>query len=125
VIFSIQLQYQRCAGGMIFCDRAWSDPADYDRFGDCYDRDFSTIDCNEHPNHSRCYGYQGREGNIFCDIQEADVGYLDNCYDRKDSPDQYCDKYAVDESEPEYMREFCQGICENYEDVIDKGEPCE
>jgi hypothetical protein len=59
---------------------------------------------------------------MFCDIQYQDLGYYDNCYDRKDTPDQYCDKYAIDESDRWYTAEFCQGICDNYEAVIDRGE---
>jgi len=113
------------AQGMVFCDVAWSDQADVDRFGDCYNRDFSTIDCDEHPNHSRCDGFQGRDGNIFCDIQYKDVGYYDNCYDRKDTPKWYCDNYAIDESDRWYTAEFCQGVCDNYEAVVAKGDPCE
>jgi hypothetical protein len=112
------------AGGMIYCDLAWSDPADYDRFGDCYDRDFSRIDCDEHPNHSRCVGHDGRDGLIFCDVQEGDVGFKENCYDRNDNPKEYCDNYAVEESAKEWTAEFCLAVCINYEDVIGKGEPC-
>ena len=59
---------EKGAGGMNFCVPG-------DRFGDCYDADFSTIDCDEHQNHSRCSGFQGRDGNIFCDIQYEDLGY--------------------------------------------------
>lgn len=108
------------ADGMMFCDLA-----EVGRGEDCYDRDFSRIDCDEKPNHSRCVGYQGREGLIFCDEQYQDVGYKENCYDRNDTPDQYCDKYAVGESDKRWEAEFCQSTCENYEDVIGKGDPCE
>ena len=52
------------ASGMVYCDLAYSNPADVDMYGDCYNRDFSTIDCHEHPNHSRCIGFEGREGKI-------------------------------------------------------------
>lgn len=113
------------ASGMVYCDLAYSNPADVDMYGDCYNRDFSTIDCHEHPNHSRCIGFEGREGNIFCDVQYEDLGYYDNCYDRKDTPDKYCDKYAKEESAEEWTAEFCQNICLNFEAVIDRGEDCD
>jgi hypothetical protein len=109
----------RCTGeegrlGMSFCTPEYPE-------GDCYSRDYSPRDCNENPDHSRCDGYLGREGRIFCDIDPD----ADPCFDRNSNPSEYCDKYAVEESEPGYMREFCQGICENYEEVIDKDESCE
>ncbi|MGH9926623.1 MAG: hypothetical protein ACREAS_08160, partial [Nitrososphaera sp.] len=66
------------AQGMVFCDIGG-----VGRGEDCYDRDFSSTDCDEHPGHSRCTGTQGREGNMFGDIQYQDLGYYDNCYDRK------------------------------------------
>ena len=109
---------EKGAGGMNFCVPG-------DRFGDCYDADFSTIDCDVHQNHSRCTGSQGRDGNIFCDIQYEDLGYYDNCYDRKDTPKWYCDNYAKEESDRWYTAEFCQSVCDNYEDVITKDDPCE
>jgi len=109
----------RCTGeegrlGMSFCTPEYPE-------GDCYSRDYSPRDCNENPNHSRCDGYLGREGLIFCDIDPD----ADPCFDRNGSPSEYCDKYAVEESEPEYMREFCHSVCKKYDDVIGKGEPCE
>jgi hypothetical protein len=115
---------EKGAGGMNFCDLAWSDPADVDRFGDCYDRDFSRIDCEEHPGHSRCGGTTGREGLIFCDRQQEEMGFQENCYDRNDNPKEYCDNYAIDESDRWYTAEFCQSICDNYEEVINRGEEC-
>jgi hypothetical protein len=116
---------EKGTGGMTFCDLAWSDPADVDRFGDCYDRDFSRIDCDEHQNHSRCVGFEGRDGLIFCDVQYQDVGYKENCYDRNDNPSEYCDKYAVEESDKKWEAEFCRSVCNNYEAVIARGESCE
>lgn len=54
---------------MRFCDLVISEGVPInDRFGDCYDRDFSKIDCVEYPNHSRCVGFEGRDGLIFCDV---------------------------------------------------------
>ena len=108
------------AGGMAFCDVAGVDRGD-----DCYDRDFSKIDCDEHPDHSRCNGHKGRDGSIFCDVQYQDVGYKENCYDRNDNPSEYCDNYAIEESNKEWTAEFCQAVCNNYEDVIVKGEHCD
>jgi hypothetical protein len=70
------------ASGMTFCDLAWSNPEDVDRFGDCYDRDFSTIDCDEYPDSSRCSGYRGEGGKIYCDLQKEEVGYEENCYEQ-------------------------------------------
>jgi hypothetical protein len=95
-----------------------------DRFGDCYGGDFSRIDSDEHPKHSRCVGHDGKDGLIFCDIAYQDLGYKPDCYDRNDNPREYCNNYAIDESDRSYTAEFCQGICNNY-DVIDKGESCE
>ena len=112
------------AGGMVFCDLAWSNPDDVDRFGDCYDRDFSRIDCDEHPNHSRCTGFGGRNGLIFCDVAYEDLGYKPGCYDRYDNPTNYCDNYAKEESGQEWTAEFCQSICDNSEGVIGREEPC-
>ncbi|MGC1134214.1 MAG: hypothetical protein WA941_15415 [Nitrososphaeraceae archaeon] len=125
----VDISHPYCTGeegaqGMIFCDLAWSDPADYDRFGDCYDRDFSRIDCGEHPGHSRCGGFQGRDGLIFCDKQYEDMGFKENCFDRNDNPKEYCDNYAIDESDRWYKAEFCQSICDNYQEVIGRGELC-
>lgn len=107
---------EKGAQGMNFCTD--------DRFGDCYDRDFSRIDCDEIPGHSRCTGFQGRDGLIFCDVQYQDVGFKSNCYDRNDNPREYCDEYAIDESDRWYKAEFCQSICDNYQEVIGRGEPC-
>ena len=109
---------EKGAGGMNFCVPG-------DRFGDCYDADFSTIDCDVHQNHSRCTGSQGRDGMIFCDVQQLDMGFEENCYDRYDNPSEYCNDHAIDESDFVYTARFCQSICENYEDVIGRGEPCE
>jgi hypothetical protein len=104
------------ADGMYFCGT--------DRFDDCYDGDFSRIDCSgEHNETSRCTGYSGREGLMFCDLQFDDVGYRDNCYNRDDNPTEYCDKYAKDESDRPYTN-FCQTVCANYEDVIIKDKEC-
>lgn len=72
-----------------------------------------------------CGGTTGRDGLIFCDKQQRDMGFKENCYDRNDNPTEYCDKYAIDESEFMYTARFCQSICENYEDVIGRGEPCD
>jgi hypothetical protein len=67
---------ERGAQGMGYCGTA-------DRFGDCYDGDFSRIDCSgEHNESSRCTGYNGREGLIFCDKQFEQVGYRGNCFER-------------------------------------------
>src|SRR5918996_3994390 len=108
----------RCSGekgrlGMSFCTPEYPE-------GDCYSRDYSPRDCNENPNHSRCDGYLGREGLIFCDIDPD----ADPCFDRNDSPRKYCDNYAIDASDKWYTAEFCQAICDNYQEVIGKGEPC-
>lgn len=46
-------------------------------------RDFSPIDCDEHTGHSGCGGTTGRNGLIFCDVQQRDMGFKENCYDRK------------------------------------------
>jgi hypothetical protein len=105
------------AGGMNFCVPG-------DRFGDCYDADFSRIDCNEHQQHTRCIGHQGRDGLIFCDVQYQDMGFKDNCYDRNDNPKEYCDNYAKEESDRWHKAEFCQAICDNYQEVISKEESC-
>jgi hypothetical protein len=102
---------------MAFCDLVGADRGD-----DCYDRDFSRIDCNEHSNHSRCIGFQGRDGLIFCDVQYQDVGYKSNCYD---NPSEYCDNYAKQESRKEWTTEFCQSVCNNYDDVIVREEQCD
>ena len=37
----------------------------------------------------------------------------------------YCDNYAKEESDRWYTAEFCQSVCDNYEDVITKDDPCE
>jgi hypothetical protein len=108
------------AAGMVFCDLHGLERGD-----DCYDRDFSRIDCEEKPNHSRCVGHDGRDGYIFCDVAYADLGYKPSCYDRNDEPTIYCDNYAKEESDKKWEAEFCQSICDNYENVIGKGEPCE
>ena len=108
------------AQGMVFCDLHGLDRGD-----DCYDRDFSTIDCDEYPNHSRCGGTQGRDGLMFCDIQQRDMGFKENCYDRNDNPKEYCDKYAVEEADPRYSEWFCEAVCENYEGVIGRDDPCD
>lgn len=55
-------------------------------------RDFSPIDCDEHTGHSGCGGTTGRNGLIFCDVQQRDMGFKENCYDRNDNPTEYCDK---------------------------------
>jgi hypothetical protein len=110
------------ASGMAFCDLSANED---DRFGDCYDRDFSRIDCDEHPSHSRCVGFEGRDGLIFCDVAYEDLGYKPGCYDRNDNPRDYCDNYAIDESDRWYTAEFCQIICDNYDAVIGREEPCE
>jgi len=39
------------ASGLIFCDLVTSGPDADNRFGDCHDRDFPRIDCDEHPSH--------------------------------------------------------------------------
>jgi hypothetical protein len=123
----VDINHPYCTGeegadGIVFCDLAGNED---DRFGDCYDRDFSQIDCDAHPNHSRCIGHDGRDGLIFCDVQEEDVGFKENCYDRNDNPKWYCDNYAVEESAKEWTAEFCLAACINYEDVIGRGEPCD
>lgn len=119
----VEPEHEYCNGtegadGMVSCDLAGVER------GACYDRDFSRIDCDEHSGHSRCGGTTGRNGLIFCDVVYADLGIKPSCYDRNDNPERYCDNYAVEESDFMYTARFCQGICENYEDVIGKGEPC-
>ena len=107
------------AGGMAFCDVAGVERGD-----DCYDRDFSRIDCVEIPGHSRCIGFEGRDGLIFCDVHYQNLGFKSNCYDRNDNPREYCDNYAIDESDRWYKAEFCQSVCDNYQEVISRGELC-
>ena len=48
--------------------------------GDCYSRDYTQIDCDEMPSHSRCVGYDGLDGLMFCDLDPD----ADPCYDRGD-----------------------------------------
>lgn len=66
-------------------------------------------------------GERGIEGKIFCDIQYQEEDTKSGCYDRNDTPDQYCDKYAqIEES-----NWFCESVCSNYEEVIARGEHCD
>ena len=82
----IEPDHEYCNGtegaqGIRFCDLSGNED---DRFGDCYDRDFSRIDCDEHSGHLRCTGSDGIDGLIFCDVQEEHVGYTENCYERSE-----------------------------------------
>jgi hypothetical protein len=69
-------------------------------------------------------GDRGRDGTIFCDVQYQEEGTKSHCYDRNDTPDQYCDKYAQDDANKD-MSWFCESVCNNYEDVIDKSAHCD
>lgn len=44
--------------------------------GDCYSRDFTQIDCDEKPRYSRCVGYTGMDGLIFCDLDKKQESQL-------------------------------------------------
>jgi hypothetical protein len=58
-------------------------------------------------------------------IHQETGGKAGGCYDRNDTPDQYCDKYAEEESSKESTAWFCEAVCSNYEDVLARGEHCD
>ena len=66
LINGLNVAGEKGASGMAFC-------APDDRDGDCYEANFDRIDCDQYPNHSRCIGFEDRNGLIFCDVQYQDI----------------------------------------------------
>ena len=64
----------------------------------------------------------GKDGLIFCDeyaqLTGSRIAY-GGCYDRNDSPADYCNNYHQEDAD------FCRRICNNYKDVVTKGEYCD
>jgi hypothetical protein len=58
-------------------------PDGYQRTDDGERCQLKDVQCDEEPDNSLCNGERGREGNIFCDIQQEEGGN-ETCYDRYD-----------------------------------------
>ena len=95
-------------------------PEGYSRTEDGQNCKLRDVQCDVEPENSLCNGERGREGIIFCDIQNQEGEGSETCYDRNDNPEEYCLKYQDD------SWNFCtkENICDQDGSVKPDDEYC-